>query len=189
MLSLHGHPFVYTVGMHLGHKPQNLLIESGYNQDVEDQLLATVDWNTNGYELFKISCMALSARQGFFSCLAESNCFALRKKDYLELGGFDERFVSKGGGIANLDIFARIFSEEKFKRIMLLGESTFHQFHGGVATNVKMDDHPLEEMMAEYKQIKGKDFKFIFKMPDLYYGSYTAEYHERFLSIPNENKS
>jgi len=187
MFSLHKHPFVYTTGMHIGYKPQNFLLEEGYNQSIEDQLIDEVDWKKNGYELFKISSLALSAKQGMFSCLAESNCFAIRKDDYIRIGGFDERFVSRGGGIANLDIFARIISDDKFKRIMLLGESTFHQFHGGVATNVLMDDHPLNEMMEEYKQIKGEEFKFIFRMPDIYYGSYTAEYHEQYLSIPKDN--
>jgi len=187
MFSLHKNPFVYTVGMHLGAKPQNFLVEDGYNQLDEDKLLKTVDWKKNGYKLFEISSLALSAKQGIFSCLAESNCFAVRKKEYLRIGGFDERFISKGGGIVNLDIFARIISDDGFKRIMLLGESTFHQFHGGVATNVTMDKHPLEEMMKEYEQIKGKNFKFVFKMPDLYYGSYAPEYHEKFLSIPKKN--
>ena len=36
---------------------------------------------------------------------------------------------------------------------MLLGEGTFHQVHGGVATNVKMLEHPMEKYQEEYQRI------------------------------------
>jgi len=185
--SLYEHPFVYTLGMHIGDKPQNYLLKEGYDQNVEDHLLETIDWKKNGYELFLISSLALSAKKGFFSCLAESNCFMLKKADYLSIGGFDESFISRGGGISNLDIFERVISNSLFKRVMLLGEATFHQFHGGVATNVSMENHPLSEMMAEYKNINGHDFNFVFKMPDEYYGAYIDEYHEALLSVEKKD--
>lgn len=156
---LHPHPFIYTMSMHLGSKPQNLSIEEGYNQQVEDQLLSTVDWRTNGYQLFTISSTALSSGDGFFSKFAESNCFCLRKSDYLQLGGFDEAFTSKGGGLVNLDFFNRIHENEQFYPVLLLGEATFHQFHGGVATNVSFEAHPWESMAAEYRAIRQRNFE------------------------------
>ena len=55
--------------------------------------------------------------------------------------------------------------------IILLGEATFHQFHGGVATNVAMNDHPLAVFAAEYKRIRGTDFRPVGRRP-LYFGSY-----------------
>lgn len=166
---LHDHPFIYTMSMHLGSKPQNLSIAEGYNQQVEDQLLNTVNWKNNGYELFKVSSTALSSGNGFFSKFAESNCFCLRKSDYLQLGGFDEAFTSKGGGLVNLDFFNRIHENAQFYPILLLGEASFHQFHGGVATNVVMEEHPWDEMAAEYQEIRSKAFTSSFQRPH-YFG-------------------
>ncbi|HPY41083.1 MAG TPA: glycosyltransferase family A protein [Thiolinea sp.] len=167
---LYTHPFIYTMSMHLGIKPQNLSIEEGYNQQIEDQLLATVNWQSNGYELFTISSTALSSSNGFFSTFAESNCFCLKKSDYLQMGGFDEAFSSKGGGLVNLDFFNRIHETERFSPILLLGEASFHQFHGGVATNVSFAEHPWEGMVREYEGIRNTSFKTSFKNP-IYFGS------------------
>src|SRR5204862_4062276 len=99
----HPHPFVYTLGMHLGPKVQNLSMLEGYDQQAEDRLLETVDWRADGYALFGISSLAASSGSGYFSRLAESNCFAMKRADYLELGGLDERFTGPGGGRAHLD--------------------------------------------------------------------------------------
>jgi len=38
---------------------------------------------------------------------------------------------------------------------VLLGEGVFHQFHGGVATNVKPAHHPMQIFRKEYEQIRG----------------------------------
>lgn len=162
---LHQHPFIYTMSMHLGNKPQNLSIAEGYNQHVEDELLTTVDWKQNGYQLFTLSSTALSSGNGFFSTFAESNCFCLTKSDYLQMGGFDEAFTSKGGGLVNLDFFNRIHENNQISPILLLGEATFHQFHGGVATNVSFEEHPWALMAAEYKTIRQQNFMSTFKPP------------------------
>lgn len=168
------HPFIYTMGMHLGSKPQNLSVTEGYNQAVEDQLLASIDWQRNGYQLFTISSTALSSGKGFFSPFAESNCFCLKRSDYLQLGGFDEAFTSKGGGLVNLDFFNRIHEDLGFYPVLLLGEATFHQFHGGVATNVSFEKHPWESMLKEYQGIRHKDFVTHYKPPN-YFGKLTNE--------------
>jgi hypothetical protein len=175
---LHESPFIYTLGMHLGAKLQNYSILEGYNQQIEDELLSTVDWKDNGYELFKISTLAASSKNGYFSPIAESNCFSMRKDNFLEIGGFDERFTSVGGGLVNLDIFNKAHEIPRLAPIMLLGEATFHQIHGGVATNVPMEQHPIIEMNKEYFDIRGKIFKSIARVPD-YYGYLSKEYHEK----------
>ena len=167
-------PFVYTLGMHLGPKVQNESIIDGYNQEVEDRLIDSIPWEKNGYLLFSVSSVALSSKAGFYSKLSESNCFAVSKQRYDEIGGFDERFITPGGGLINLDIFNRLTAHEKTIPVMLLGESTFHQFHGGVATNVPLEKHPWELFAEEYRRIRGRDYSTEYREP-FYYGELTPE--------------
>lgn len=158
-------PFVHTLGMHLGHQVQNESITTGYDRHVEDRLLESVAWRENGYRLFEIATVALSSKQGFFSSLSESNCVALTKAQYRRLGGFDERFCSPGGGLVNLDFFNRALLDPTVDPVMLLGEATFHQVHGGVATNVAMADHPWHGFAAEYEQITGSPYATVVRPP------------------------
>lgn len=166
-------PFVYTLGMHIGSKPQNFLAEENYTREAEDQLIASTSWEEDGYELFNISCVALSSGKGFFSALMESNCFTLRRSMYLDMGGFDEKFSSPGGGLTNLDFFLRAGEIKNISPVMILGEATFHQFHGGTATNVARKDHPWKQMAEEYKKIREKEYQPVF-VPPYYFGSLHA---------------
>ena len=151
--------FVTTLGWHLGDEPQNISMLNGYNQEVEDSLLASFDWQSNGYQLFSHSCLALSCSEGWFSGINESNCFSLSKQSFFDMGGFDQRFQSPGGGIVNLDFFRTVVESAKFVPVMLLGEGSFHQFHGGVATNVPMKAHPWSVFHDEYRSIRGCDYQ------------------------------
>ena len=45
-------------------------------------------------------------------------------------------------GLVNLDFFRQVVESSLCTSGILLGEGTFHQFHGGVATNVSLDEHP-----------------------------------------------
>ncbi len=161
------HPFIYTLSMHLGPKPQNESMEDGYDQHQEDRLLESVDWRANGYELFRISSVALSSKKGFLSKLAESNCFTMRKDDYLRLGGLSEQFACGGGGLANLDFFNRVHERLEITPVLLLGEATFHQFHGGTATNVPLNRHPWNEFADEYRRIRGREYQPSYRRPVL----------------------
>ncbi|MCF6171610.1 MAG: hypothetical protein L3J66_11590 [Bacteroidales bacterium] len=165
-LNLYEHPFVYSLGMHIGHKLQNHLIKEAYNQKIENRLLNQLSWETDGYLLFTRSSLASSSRHGYFSPLAESNCFAMKKDDFIAIGGFDERFKSPGGGLVNLDYFKRVNEDKKYSPVMVLGEATFHQFHGGVATNVTVEEHPFEQMEEEYRAIRNKDYQANKRLPE-----------------------
>ncbi|MEP6636585.1 MAG: hypothetical protein ABJB97_07650, partial [Acidobacteriota bacterium] len=150
------HPFIYTLGMHIGPKLQNDLVSEGYNQCAEDQLLQSINWKDNGYSLFSVSSLALSSKHGFFSRLSESNCFTVSKEDFVQLGSYDARFTGPGGSLCNLEPFNRFNSCNWIQPIMLLGEASFHQFHGGVATNVPIEQHPWVSMEREYIEVVGE---------------------------------
>lgn len=148
-------PFTYTLGFHLGDELQNLSVAKGYDQGVEDALLDEANWEDDGYRLFRIACLAASSEAGYFGALQESNCFLIRRDLFTDLGGFNEAFQSPGGGLVNLDFFQRANRHPATTPIALLGEGSFHQFHGGVATNVPMSDHPWAQYQAEYQAIYG----------------------------------
>lgn len=171
--------FVYTIGMHIGPKRQTLSISEGYCQDVEDKLLAQTDWKDNGYKLFEISALAGSSQNGYMGNIAESNFFTVNKAILQSIRGYDEAFKSKGGGLVNLDIFNRLMSQPDLQPVMLLGEATFHQFHGGVSTNVPIDKHPIEVFKEEYLALRGKPFESVSREP-FYFGQ-VANTSKRFV--------
>lgn len=179
------HPFVYTIGLHLGSQPQNYSITEGYDSSEEDRLLESVNWKTNGYSLFQISCPGLSSKRGFFSEIAESNCLGLRKQDFLKLGGFRNEFVSPGGGLCNHDLFNRAHESHEMQPILLLGEASFHQFHGGVCSNVPIGQHPWDAMESEYVRIVGERWRNKFR-PPLYLGSFRSECMNLYNLLPPE---
>jgi glycosyltransferase involved in cell wall biosynthesis len=158
-------PFIATVPFHLGPMRQNESVLEGYNQTFEDRLLSECGWKYNGYNLYKIAGDFADACRGWFGCLFESSCFGIRKADYFFLGGLDERFRSRGGGLVSPDFFKRAVSRENMQYVMLLGEGTFHQFHGGVASNVPYLQHPAEEFHQEYIKIRGAPYQQVLRKP------------------------
>jgi glycosyltransferase involved in cell wall biosynthesis len=154
---LHRRPVVGTLAFHLGPDVQMRSVANGYCQQVEDGLLESVDWVSDGYQLFSISVLAGSSQHGWFVLPAESNAIFLVREHWSELGGYDTRFTSPGGGLVNLDTWARACADPSGRVIMLLGEATFHQFHGGVATGSAVPQ--WQSLHAEYVRLRGSDFK------------------------------
>jgi hypothetical protein len=69
-----------------------------------------------------------------------------------ELGGLDERFALPGGGLANHDLFRRACNMAGVQLVVLLGEGTFHQFHGGATTSRRFT---WDDVHAQYREIRG----------------------------------
>jgi hypothetical protein len=155
---LHHRPVISTLGFHLGPDVQMKSVARGYDQHEEDRLLARVGWTQDGYRLFAISSFAGSSCGGWFAPLSESNALFLPKALWAQLGGYEERFRSPGGGLANLDTYVRACALPDSQLITLLGEGTFHQVHGGVATNAAPDAHPWQAFHEEYRAIRGRPF-------------------------------
>ena len=180
--ALNDHPgsFVTTVGFHLGPEPQQISARSGYDQCAEDQLLAEIEWPASGYRLFEIAAVAGSAQEAWFGRVAESNAPILTKDTYDKIGGFDPAFDFPGGGLVNLDFFNRAMEDSSIPHVMVLGEGTFHQFHGGTTTSAKTSDEEEGEQTtwarytAQYQTIRGKPFAVI-ENPPVFYGALGPE--------------
>lgn len=154
---LHARPVLGTLSFHLGPAPQPASVGAGYDTAIEDALLASIEWERDGYRLFEISTFAGSSKDGWFEVPAESNAVFMPASVWHSLGGFDPGFVAAGGGLANLDLWRRACEDSEAALIMLLGEGTFHQVHGGVATNSVVS--PWEAFHEEYVRLRGRAYE------------------------------
>ena len=98
-----------------------------------------------------------SSLDGWFRPINESNALFMRREMWDVLQGADERFDMPGGGLLNLDLLRRALELPAAELVVLLGEGTFHQLHGGIATSASMDelDVRLAAWKAQYQQIRG----------------------------------
>ena len=165
---LHERPVIGTIAFHLGPDVQMQSIRRGYDQAVEDELLTGSGWESDGYRLFGISSFAGSSRGGWFELPEESNALFLRAAHWRDIGGWDERFVTPGGGLVNLDTWARACADPEAEIIMLLGEATFHQIHGGIATNSL--EPPIAIFQEEYARLRGRPYERPTRRP-VYFGN------------------
>lgn len=167
-MKMYPNPVVATLAWHLGPDAQFRSVSNGYDKEAENALLESINWATNGYRLFEISSFAGSSENGFFLPIAESNCFFLMRKTVEQLGGLDERFKSSGGGLVNLDLYKRACELTDSTLIILMGEGTFHQVHGGVSTNVTAEENVRrwQEFEKEYIDIRKTGYSLPVKLPD-----------------------
>jgi hypothetical protein len=148
-------PVVATHGYHLGAARHMDAATSEYDQATEDTLLDELDWERDGYRLFSTSTLAASSARGWFEPMGESNALFMPKIMWDELGGFDEQFALPGGGLSNHDLFRRACLLAGAQLVVLLGEGTFHQIHGGAATSGRFS---WQEMHAEYVTLRGEAY-------------------------------
>lgn len=148
---------VGTRGRYLGPMMQRHAMKHGYDQHVEDELLDRIDWKRNGYDLFSISVFDEVSGPRWHGQVSESNSLFMARALWHELGGYDDSFVSPGGGFANIDMWERACALPDVTPILLLGEATFHQFHGGVATNVPSSK--VESFRREFIALRGHDHR------------------------------
>jgi hypothetical protein len=155
--ALRQHPLAIgcPYSFHLGSELQSRAVAAGYDQEEEDALLASCPWETDGYRLFDISVFAGSSYRGWFVSPNESNALFLSRRLWDDLAGFDERFATAGGGLANLDLFKRACEWPGAQLYGMLGEGTFHQFHGSTS-NLRTSNAGYD---AEYARIRGEVFR------------------------------
>jgi len=149
-------PVVTAPGYHLGAARHMEATATGYDQHAEDRMLAEIDWQSDGYRLFEIATLAASSGRGWFGPMGESSALFLPRQLWTELGGLDERFVLPGGGLVNHDLYRRACSLPGAQLIVLVGEGTFHQFHGGAATSRRFT---WEEMNDDYEALRHERYR------------------------------
>jgi hypothetical protein len=147
---------IATLGWHLGDSPHMEVDDGDERKAQEDRLLRDIDWEHDGYRLFEVSRLGGSSARGWFGPLGESSALFLRSSTWDELGGLDESFALPGGGLVNHDLLRRAVELAGSRPVILLGEGTFHQFHGGAATSGRFS---WEEMAADYRSIRGSDYR------------------------------
>lgn len=158
----HPRPIVYTASMMLGHRPQWLAFETGYDQSVEDRLLDSIEWPKDGYRLFEISngLAKLDAPLCWYSPGYESNALFMPRALWDELGGYCEEFQIDGGGFASADLFGRAAALDGTKVIVIGGEATFHQYHSKSASTAHQNVEPqLRAFAKEYQRVRKGPFK------------------------------
>ncbi len=162
---------VATLGWYLGYDFHEWSIRSGYDAAREEALLNSVCWPNDGYRLFEIGTMEESSLDGWFQPISESNALFLRRELWESIGGVDERFDSLG---INLDTFHRVLEEPGAELVILLGEATFRQLHGGTSAHVTPDHRPESsaEWSSQYEAIRGRPYdRLRLKHPPTYIGT------------------
>ncbi len=153
---LHPRAVIATLNYQLGPSLQYLSMQHGYGPAAEDALLAGIGWPAgDGYRLFDIATSEL--RAGPTGPMLESNALFLPRTLWRELGGYDAAFIEPGGGAVNPDTLIRACALPGTQLIRVLGEGTFHQYHGGLSTSTPESAmRTLQEGSRAYLRRRGK---------------------------------
>jgi hypothetical protein len=155
------HPVVTPLAWHLGARHQRGAIARGYDQREEDALLDGIRWPQDGYRLFEIASIGGSSKDGWFRPQAESCSLFASRDDYERIGGYDERFDAPGGGLLNHDTYRRLCSLPGATVVVLLGEGSFHQIHGGISTNTSEATFGAlyARWREQYRALRGEPYR------------------------------
>jgi hypothetical protein len=156
-------PVVLTRYFFLGPGEQNDTILQGYNQQREDELLQQIDWPCDGYRLFEIGEPLIGGvpKITWFNKMMESNCLFMRRGVFSAMGGANEQFDFPGGGFLNMDMCREATELPGTEPVLLIGEGSFHQVHGGTTTNVTPQerDRRVAGYRQQYETIRGREFR------------------------------
>jgi len=159
----HSTAIVASLGWYLGGDVQGESITAGYSQEREDALLASIDWPSDGYRLFEVGTIDESSVDGWMTPISETNTLFMRREVWDLLHGMDEGFDVAGGGLLNLDIYRRALQVDGAEPVVLLGEASFHQLHGGVSTNATTPRQleNWDKWHGQYRRLRGSDWNWV----------------------------
>jgi hypothetical protein len=157
---LHANAIVAVPGYHLGNKVQQEAMLEGYDEDFEQGLLKKINWPQDGYRLFEICCLSGTSAGGYLKPLGESNVLAIPRPIWEKLGGYDPGFTETGGGQCNLDLHKRAVELPETVLVTLIGEGSFHQFHGGITTGTKGEARlkAMQDHFNQYAALRGQAY-------------------------------
>lgn len=167
---IYPNPVISVPQYMLGVESQNLRnISDPFETEEED--LNALGWPSNGYSLFNYATSAGEHATTHFLEAGESNCLITTQNVLKENGGFDPRYDEPGGGFANLEIFSRLIHNNENSYVILPGEGTFHQDHGGLTTGTspKLRGEKLQAFVEQHEQVTGSRYVFNFRSP-YYFG-------------------
>lgn len=128
----HPSPVIAIPNRQFGPGRQSDTSLDGYDQAVEDTLLARAGWPDPSADLYSVSWPEETSVTG---AMLESNALFLARETWTELGGYDTAFSEPGGGMANPDMLSRAVAHPGTQLIRMDGVATFHQIHGGTSTS------------------------------------------------------
>ena len=154
----------------LGFVAQNLASRDVDPFRRESNRLKHLNWPEDGYRLFEYSVYPGENYQRSYFGAIESNCLITTKEVLETCGGFDERFDEPGAGFANLELFSRLIHRTENTYVILPGEGSFHQDHGGTTTGNTPDERErlVEEYKKRYFEITGSEIIFNVRSPILH---------------------
>ncbi|HHL31129.1 MAG TPA: glycosyltransferase, partial [Oceanospirillales bacterium] len=82
--NMHERVVISTLAFHLGPDVQMNTVYKGYDAAVEDKILAELDWQNNGYNLFLGASLALSSKNGLLGSISESNAIFMHQELWRE---------------------------------------------------------------------------------------------------------
>ena len=150
---------VATAGFHIGDDDHQNSADRGHDERFEKRLLASIPWKENGYLLYTLSTVSGANPYGILHPLMESNCMFATRAAIEQIGGPDVRFDQEGGGVLNLDLFRELAEGPSSQLVVLPGEASFHQYHGGVTTKQDKDrETRLQAFRDRYVEVRGRPF-------------------------------
>ena len=176
---LTGHPtaFTFAGSRHLGPKPQMQSVREGYDQAAEDALLGSVPWEEDLDWLHAVSVRAGAHHDPGNPLLQnETNALAVARATWNAVGGYDEGFARPGGGLCNLELFSRYVRRPGALNVLLLGEATFHQVHGGASTS---HDAYFDDSLGEHAEVTGQRYR----PPSYPFLADLGEHHDRLSAV------
>ena len=140
-------------GYHIGRQEHHTIGSESEAYASEQRALASIDWRGNGYLLFTIATIGGGNRNGYLQPFMESNCLFASRRHFERIGFADERFQLPGGGSINLHMFRALGMHPDTRLVVLPGEGSFHQYHGGVTTRSREDR--AAELLSHKQQLHG----------------------------------
>lgn len=177
------HPLIAVPGYNIGPAEQQYHHEHQYDEKTEERLLEKIHWQQNGYRLFDVANLSGANPKGALQLFLECNCLFVSRNAFDEIGGADERFNLRGGGSINLHLYRKLGMHPLHERYLVLpGEGSFHQFHGGVTTSHSENRETiLSEFRNQLDQIWGGEFGGALKREPMLLGAVNS-HAQRFLA-------